>query len=57
MTKIQNLKLDGFVKSSIPVTPAKAGVQIHIEPLDSAKASLRARVKPGMTKTANAWFC
>jgi hypothetical protein len=57
MTKIQNLKLDGFVKSSIPVTPAKAGVQIHIEPLDSAKASLRARVKTGMTKTANAWFC
>jgi hypothetical protein len=46
MTKIQNLKLDGFVKSPIPVTPAKAGVQIHLKRLDSPKASLRARPSP-----------
>ena len=44
MTKIQNLKLDGCIKSPIPVTPAKAGVQIHLERLGSAKASLRARL-------------
>ena len=35
MTKIQNFKLDGSVKNPIPVTPAKAGVQIHLKRLDS----------------------
>jgi hypothetical protein len=37
---------DRFVKSDNPVTPAKAGVQKPLKRLDSAKASLRARLSP-----------
>jgi hypothetical protein len=39
-------KFDEFAKSPNAVTPAKAGVQKLLNRLDSAKASLRARLSP-----------
>jgi hypothetical protein len=40
------MNLDDFVKILNSVTPAKAGVQKLLKWLDSAKASLRARLSP-----------
>jgi hypothetical protein len=37
---------DRFIKNTNHVTPAKAGVQELLKLLDSAKASLRARLSP-----------